>query len=101
MNYIIGYINYKKALKFKKLQKIIGYIYFKIKVIRIDENKLTTIYKVINTGITNMPFGIGGHPAFKIDIEQLKKGNYYLEFEEKEEKLHFLYLVDGLIGKTY
>ena len=53
---------------------------------RIDENKLTTIYKVINTGITNMPFGIGGHPAFKIDIEQLKKGNYYLEFEEKEEK---------------
>ena len=39
MNYIIGYINCKKALKFKKLQKIIGYIYFKIKVIRIDENK--------------------------------------------------------------
>ena len=34
-----------------------------------------------------MPFGIGGHPAFKIDIEQLKKGNYYLEFEEKEEKI--------------
>ena len=48
-----------------------------------------------------MPFGIGGHPAFKIDIEQLKKGNYYLEFEEKEEKLHFLYLVDGLIGTEY
>lgn len=68
---------------------------------RIDENKLTTIYKVINTGITNMPFGIGGHPAFKINIEQLKKGNYYLEFEEKEEKLHFLYLVDGLIGTEY
>ena len=39
MNYIIGYINCKKALKFKKLQKIIGYIFFKIKVIRIDENK--------------------------------------------------------------
>ena len=39
MNYIIGYINCKKALKLKKLQKIIGYIYFKIKVIRIDENK--------------------------------------------------------------
>ena len=48
-----------------------------------------------------MPFGIGGHPAFKIDIEQLKKGNYYLEFEEKEEKLHFLYLVDGLVGTEY
>ena len=68
---------------------------------RIDGNKLTTIYKVINTGITNMPFGIGGHPAFKIDLEQLKKGNYYIEFEEDEEKLHFLYLVDGLIGTEY
>ena len=68
---------------------------------RTDENKLTTIYKVINTGITNMPFGIGGHPAFKIDLEQLKKGNYYIEFEEDEEKLHFLYLVDGLIGTEY
>ena len=56
---------------------------------RIDGNKLTTIYKVINTGITNMPFGIGGHPAFKIDLEQLKKGNYYIEFEEDEEKLPF------------
>ena len=48
-----------------------------------------------------MPFGIGGHPAFKIDAEELKKGHYYLEFEEEEEKIHFLYLVDGLIGTEY
>ena len=68
---------------------------------RLDENKLTTIYKVINTGKTNMPFCIGGHPAFKIDSEALKKGDYYLEFEEDEEKIHFLYLVDGLIGTEY
>ena len=68
---------------------------------RTDENKLTTIYKVINEGETDMPFGIGGHPAFKIDREQLDKGNYYLEFEEDEEKIHFLYLVDGLIGTEY
>lgn len=68
---------------------------------RLDENKLTTIYKVINTGDTTLPFGIGGHPAFKIDIEELKKGNYYLEFEEDEDKIHFLYLVDGLIGTEY
>ena len=68
---------------------------------RTDENKLTTIYKVINEGDTDMPFGIGGHPAFKIDREQLDKGNYYLEFEEDEEKIHFLYLVDGLIGTEY
>lgn len=68
---------------------------------RTDENKLTTIYKVINEGDTDMPFGIGGHPAFKIDREELDKGNYYLEFEEEEDKIHFLYLVDGLIGTEY
>lgn len=68
---------------------------------RTDENKLTTIYKVINEGNTDMPFGIGGHPALKIDREQLDKGNYYLEFEEEEDKIHFLYLVDGLIGTEY
>ena len=68
---------------------------------RLDENKLTTIYKVINVGSSNMPFGIGGHPAFKIDPEELNNGNYYLEFEEQEDKIHFLYLVDGLIGTGY
>lgn len=68
---------------------------------RLDENKLTTIYKVINTGDGTLPFGIGGHPAFKIDVDELKKGNYYLEFEEDEDKIHFLYLVDGLTGTEY
>lgn len=68
---------------------------------RTEGNKLTTIYKVVNTGLINLPFGIGGHPAFKIDQEELKQGHYYLEFEEPEEKIHFLYLVDGLIGTDY
>ena len=65
---------------------------------RLDENKLTTIYKVINTGDGTLPFGIGGHPAFKLDMPY---ENYYLEFEEDEDKIHFLYLVDGLIGTEY
>ena len=68
---------------------------------RLDENKLTVIYKVINTGNSDMPFGIGSHPAFKIDPEDLRNGNYYLEFEEEENKIHFPYLVDGLIGTEY
>ena len=68
---------------------------------RLDENKLTTIYKVINTGETNMPFCIGGHPAFKIDKQKMENGDYYLEFDQEEEKIHFLYLVDGLIGTEY
>lgn len=68
---------------------------------RTYENKLTTIYKVVNEGDNNMPFGIGGHPAFKIDQKDLANGEYYLEFEEDECKIHFLYLVDGLIGTEY
>ena len=68
---------------------------------RTDGNKLTTIYKIVNEGDNNMPFGIGGHPAFKIDRDDLKNGEYYLEFEQDEEKIHFLYLVDGLIVTEY
>lgn len=68
---------------------------------RTDENKLTTIYKVINESDNNMPFGIGGHPALKIDQQDLLNNEYYLEFEEDEEKIHFLYLVDGLVGTEY
>ncbi len=65
------------------------------------ENELTTIYKVVNEGDSNMIFGIGGHPAFKIDQKALLNGEYYLEFEQEEEKVHFLYLIDGLIGTDY
>lgn len=64
----------------------------------IDDNKLITKYKVINEGEELMPFGIGGHPAFKADIQN---GGYYLEFEQEETKLHFLYLVDGLVGTEF
>ena len=68
---------------------------------RQEENKLIFIYKVINTGTSNMPFGLGAHPAFKIDEDDLKRGNYYLEFEEEETRAHFLYLIDGLVGTEY
>lgn len=68
---------------------------------RQEENKLIFIYKVINTGSSNMSFGLGSHPAFKIDQDDLKRGNYYLEFEDEEEKAHFLYLIDGLVGTEY
>lgn len=68
---------------------------------RTDGNKLTTIYKVVNDGDNNMPFGVGGHPAFKIDMEDLLNEEYYLEFDQDEDKIHFLYLVDGLVGTEY
>lgn len=68
---------------------------------RLDQNSLTTIYKVVNEGNTDMPFGIGSQPAFKIDLNTLLNEEYYLEFEEDEDKIHFLYLVDGLVGTEY
>ena len=61
---------------------------------RMDANKLTTIYKVINTGKTNMPFCIGGHPAFKCDYST---GDYEIVFEQNEENIEFLKLRNGLI----
>ena len=68
---------------------------------RQEENKLIFIYKVINTGNSNMSIGLGSHPAFKIDQDDLKRGNYYLEFAEEETRAHFLYLIDGLVGTEY
>lgn len=85
----------------KKLMDKFPYEFSLFVTYRLDENKLTTIYKVINDGDTDMPFGIGGHPAFQISPEDLQKENYYLEFEEPEDKIHFLYLVDGLVGTEY
>lgn len=64
----------------------------------VEENKLTVQYRVMNDGDSIMPFGIGGHPAFKLDMPY---ENYYLEFEQEEKKIHFLYLIDGLIGTDY
>ena len=85
----------------KKLIDKYPYEFSLLVTYRTDANKLTTIYKVMNEGDVDMPFGIGGKPAFKIDLEDLEKENYYLEFEEDEDKIHFLYLVDGLVGIEY
>lgn len=85
----------------KKLIDKYPYEFSLLVTYRTDENKLTTIYKVTNEGDVDMPFAIGGKPAFQINLEELEKGNYYLEFEEEEEKIHFLYLVDGLVGTEY
>ena len=65
---------------------------------RMDQNCVTTIYKVVNEGNVDMPFGIGGHPAFKIDIEELRKENYVIEFEEEDEGLFLFLNVNVYIG---
>ncbi len=52
-----------------------------------NEDTLTVKYKVINKDKVEMLFGIGGHPGFKLDLEQ---DEYYLELEKQEENIEFM-----------
>ena len=61
----------------------------------IDNNKLIVKYKVKNLDDKTMFFGLGGHPAFAIN---LKENKYRLEFDEKEENAKFYQLDNGLIS---
>ncbi len=61
----------------------------------VENNKLRVKYKVKNVDKQLMYFGIGGHPAFIID---LKNNKYNVEFEEKEDGIKFFQLDSGLIS---
>ena len=68
---------------------------FELQIIyELQENKLNVAYKVINKGETQIPFSIGAHPAFALPEEF---SNYSIQFE-KEEKLKYSLLEDGLIS---
>ncbi|OOV16465.1 aldose 1-epimerase family protein [Flavobacterium sp. LM4] len=70
---------------------------FELQIIyKLKEHKLNIEYKVINKGETKLPFSIGAHPAFSLPE---KFSNYSIEFE-KEEKLKYSLLEDGLISNT-
>ncbi len=60
----------------------------------VDNNKLTVRYRVKNLDDKVMFFGIGGHPAFAID---LRNNKYRVEFENEEENIRFYQLDCGLI----
>lgn len=48
-------------------------------------NKLITTYRVKNVGNGDMPFSIGGHPAFRCPLQPEEAfDDYYLEFEKAE-----------------
>lgn len=50
---------------------------------RLDANTLSISYKVENMGKTVMPFGIGGHPGFRVPLEENKQfTDYCLEFSQ-------------------
>lgn len=70
---------------------------FELQIIyKLDENKLNIAYKVINKEETQLPFSIGAHPAFSLPESF---SNYSIQFE-KEEKLKYSLLEDGLISNT-
>ena len=68
---------------------------FELKVIyEVIENTLNVTYQVKNIDDKEIYFGLGGHPAFNCNYSN---GEYEIAFTEKEDKIEFLNLKDGLI----
>lgn len=63
----------------------------------IDKDTLTVKYKVINKDEKEMLFGIGGHPGFKLDLEQEE---YYFELNRKESKPEFMEVEGSYISNN-
>lgn len=63
----------------------------------IDKDTLTIKYKVINKDEKEMLFGIGGHPGFKLDLEQEE---YYFELNKKEDEPEFMEVEGNYISNN-
>ena len=61
----------------------------------VEDNSLKTTYEVVNTGDEPMPFGIGGHPAYRCEY---CSGKYKLGFNQIEDEIEFYQLSDGLVN---
>jgi galactose mutarotase-like enzyme len=67
----------------------------------IRNNKLIVTYGVTNSGEQPMFFSVGGHPAFKVPLEEKSKyEDYYLEFEKEENAGRWPISPEGLIEKN-
>lgn len=77
----------KLVLELKSSEKTLVHypIDFVFRVIfQLEGNTLKTTYHVENKSDMTMPFGIGGHPGFKVPVgEDEKFEDYYLEFSQK------------------
>ncbi len=68
-------------------------------IYKIEESTLSVTYKVYNPSDDDMFFSIGGHPAFKVPIENhLHYEDYYFEFERMENALRWMISSEGLIN---
>jgi galactose mutarotase-like enzyme len=62
------------------------------------KNSLQVDYAVTNKGNENMYFSIGGHPAFKVPLEEgLEYDDYYFEFSNTENARRWMISNEGLI----
>jgi len=67
-------------------------------VYSLDGEKLNVLYRVKNTGTTDMYFSVGGHPAFKVPLAAgTDYADYYLEFDKTENAGRWPISKDGLI----
>jgi galactose mutarotase-like enzyme len=65
---------------------------------QLQNKKLSVSYRIFNTGETHLYFSVGGHPAFKIPIDnRTEYHDYYLKFEEEENAGRWPISKDGLI----
>ncbi len=68
---------------------------------RLDKDMLQVTYAVSNTDKQIMYFSVGGHPAFKLPLEEdLQYTDYSLVFNKKETTGRWLISAEGLIKDT-
>lgn len=72
---------------------------FRLEIIyTLEQNQLHVLYRITNTGKEDMYFSIGGHPAFRLPLEDhLSYEDYYISFEQTEIANRWLISNDGLI----
>lgn len=64
----------------------------------LKEKTLFVIYTVLNKGTQALPFSIGGHPGFNVQLYDGEQfSDYYLEFKDPETENRYL-LDDGLFS---
>ncbi len=61
---------------------------------KVNENKVSTRYEVVNKSNKQMIFGLGAHPAFRCEYSS---GKYRLEFQNIEDEIEIYQLENGLI----
>jgi galactose mutarotase-like enzyme len=71
-----------------------------IKYVIVDD-QLVVIYQVSNKGTVDMPFSIGGHPAFKVPlVENTSYEDHYLTFNQPEDGKRWPIASGGLISQS-